>query len=380
MLDCNEMGAFARHAYECHDLNIAAIPTGGEDGKRPLVRGFTQRVIGPDEIDRLSIKYPTANIGLVPQFSGFIAVDIDSTCNVLQRDIECRFGKGPVKAMTGSGHMHLLYRKSRYKRQRIASVDLRKDEDIPVEIKADGTFIVGPGSMNPKTGGYYRFLDGKKYEDLLTGPEFDPISIQAHLRDVNGRNAQRVSVGHRNNALLRQCLRDAPYCDDFDDLLDCALSFNADFPESLPDKEVEKTVRKAWRYQLNDDNWVGKEAQTPVPSSLVNQIADDCGANDCGDALALLVILRNAHLVRQRRGEAFCLVFTAMAREQTIPGWSAHRFEKSAKALLAGGFIVCVRRGKGRGNPSLYQLAEKTLNISLRDGAVPAARAERWVA
>ena len=58
-----------------------------------------------------------------------------------------------------------------------------------------------------------------------------------------------VDPGSRNNALFRDCMQEAGYCDNFDALLDVALTCNASWDMPLPDAEAAKVAQSAWGIQ-----------------------------------------------------------------------------------------------------------------------------------
>ena len=364
------LGAFASHAHKFFAHGLAVLPTGGEDGKRPLIKGFGKSVLGPDEIDRFIDQFPNANLGIKPSYSRLAILDVDSTDEAVQHEAIRRFGNTPLMARTGSGNLQAYYRAPRP----VASRDLRhiKGEGAPIEIKGDGTICIAPPSVNPKTGGEYTFIEGG-LEDLRYLPEIDLSSIPVPDM-ISGRN---IEVGLRNKTLFRQCLREARHCDELDELLDAATSYAADcFVEPMGEREIIKTATSAWHYQTSGLNWVGKEARVVMPKSFVKRMALDISNKHSGNALMLLALLLAEHSARQIRGEPFVLVFDSMAKRECLPNWTAHQYATAAGELLRAGYLECIRQGKGRGNPSLYCL---TLKATKPAAGESLSEVERWV-
>lgn len=351
-------GAFARHAFEFFEHGFAVLPTGGEDGKRPLTRGFHKAVLGPDAIDKLAKQHPDANLGFVPTMSkiggGTLAIlDVDTTDRAIQRRMIERFGDTPIKVRTGSGNMQAYYRTPK----RISSRNLRQSEGEPVELKCDGTICVAPPSVNPKTGGAYAFLEGD-LRHLSRLPEIDLSSLA--IPDVRTSAGMEIDIGLRNLTLFRQCLREARHCDDIQTLIDCARSFAEDyFVEPMSRSEIDKTAASAWGYQLAGKNWVGREAHVVTPKSLIKRLAAGIPSRYSGDAFMLLSLLRAEHAARQARGEPFRLVCAAMERDQVLEGWTRKQYMTAVGWLLDAGYLECISKRSGR--PSLYCLSLKAI-------------------
>lgn len=97
---------------------------------------------------------PDANIGIVCSQSDICVVDVDEPA--LQDAMLRRFGDTPLIVRTGRGRFQNYYRSA----GDIVSRDLRHLEGIDVEIKASGSIVVAPPSVNFKTGGQYQFERG----------------------------------------------------------------------------------------------------------------------------------------------------------------------------------------------------------------------------
>jgi Bifunctional DNA primase/polymerase, N-terminal/Primase C terminal 1 (PriCT-1) len=364
------LGAFASHAHEFFNHGLAVLPTGGEDGKRPLIKGFGKSLLGPAEIDRFIEKFPDANLGFKPGHSQLVILDVDSRDATVQREAIRRFGDTLVKVVTGSGNLQAYYRACRP----VASMDLRHidGEGGPIEIKGDGTICIAPPSVNPKTGGEYAFIEGG-LKDLRRLPEINLSSIS--MPDtIDGR---KIDVGLRNNTLFRVCLREARHCDDLVELIDAAKTYAEDFfVVPMGEREIIKTATSAWRYESDDLNWVGKEAHVVMPKSFIKQMALDISNKHSGDAFMLLALLLGEHSARQARGEPFALVFQGMAKAESLPDWTAYQYATAARELLRAGYLECIRQGKGRGHPSLYCLTLKATKPVAGKGV---REVERWV-
>ena len=137
-----------------------------------------------------------------------------------------------------------------------------------------------------------------------------------------------------------------------DQLLPEARSFNEHHcSPPLPDDEVEKTARSAWRYQTEGKNWVGSPGHVRWS---VEQTLTCAPHKHSGDAFILMTVLRAKHA---KRKEPFAVAPRTMAERQIIPGWSEHRYRMALSAALGLDLIEPVYKGgRFKGDPSLYRL------------------------
>ena len=165
---------------------------------------------------------------------------------------------------------------------------------------------------------------------------------------TNPTQLQAVKEGRRNNSLFRHLKDHAPYCDDYEALLDVGMTFGQhDCDPILPIAEIAKTVDSVWKMMAEGRLWAkGAEARVVVPRSAIETLG--------ADALKLLMKLQLSNFDRQR----FALVPEAMAAAKTIPGWSHHKYRAARKELLQRSYLRMVHKGGSRpGDPSLFAFA-----------------------
>ena len=335
-------GAFAGAERSYREFDIAVIPCGGEDGKRPLVKWKCLRKMPqPQTLDNWSARFTDANIGILTEPSNLTIIDIDDRNRVAEMVKRC--GETRVIAVTPSGGLHLYYR---YGRER--SVNGLVDG---VDVKATGGFVVAPPSKHPVSGNAYQWFEGGPEEFCKLSP-VKPQSLPLAASRIVQTDGSRISVGQRNKLLFRFVLGDLAAGNDRDTTLQRAFTWNdlhCDPP--LTCSEVEKTARSALRYHESGRNWVGGEPQVIVTKS---DLGDFAGS---GDAMLLWVNLKAAH---GGRHEPFAIVSKAMARADVIPGWSAKKIRRERLRLLTLGKLEQVYTGgKGPGDPHLFRLSNK---------------------
>ena len=202
-------GAFAAEALNLHALGLAPIPcSANDDGKTPAIatKRWTRRP-GANRLRQLVLRFPEANVGILTGLSRIFVVDIDQAH--LAEDMIRRFGATPLMVETPSGGIHLYYRASGER-----CGDLRRTEQLPVDLKGIGGFIVVPPSVRPAgehAGKLYRIVEGT-WEDVARLPTIKPGSLPAPATAQQGR-PDRIQDGVRHNELFRHGLREVKACD-----------------------------------------------------------------------------------------------------------------------------------------------------------------------
>ena len=179
-------------------------------------------------------------------------------------------------------------------------------------------------------------------------------------RNPPGSNVHSLDpkkAGERNNQLFKQLLQQAPSCDTIEDLHDIAHTLNGyEFDDPLPGQEVDKTVRSAWKYQVEDKNWVGRKPRIILTEKEWGQFA---AHKKGGDALILYCKLKSSHAVR---GQPFAISTTAMARDDVLPSWSEWRYRRARDLLVSMGWLVEIRTkqrdSEGRQTANIYSFSD----------------------
>ena len=334
-------GPFAKSAEMLWRAGLMPIPLTGEgDGKPPKVRGFNQWKHRPriETLRRWSDRWPSANIGIVTG-KEVVVVDLDSDNPMLVSQMVERFGPTPLQVRTPSGGYHLYYRASGEECTTLRPAQF-------VDIKGLGGYVAAPPSVRPSdefAGRHYELIMGS-WEDLSRLPVLRPGSLPKTLTAATELTRLRViEEGRRNPTLFRLLLRNAPHCDDFDAIRDVAFTINGDCVPPLPDAEVLKTARSAWRYEVEDRNWVGRTGRVYLTADEIAKLITYPRGSDMA---LLLLTLRRAHWDH----EVFAVSPKAMAAAGVIPGWrrSPDRYRRALALLIESGFLHLQYRGGSR--------------------------------
>jgi hypothetical protein len=322
-------GAFAQWQPRYAEHGVATFPVAAN--KRPAVKHWQR--IGLRGSQQLAIKFDSADaFGVVMGQRNRISVlDVDSNDERLLADAMSRHGQTPFVVRTGGGNFQAWYRHNGEPRK------VRAFPGLPIDVLGGG-FVVAPPSMGSKA----------RYE-IVSG-SLDDLERLPMLKGLEGLRARpEPAPGHhrdeaRNNSLWRHCMAAAPGCDDLDQLIDVARTFNECFKPPLEtDAEVVKTAKSAWGYEARGQNWLGRGGyMVAVDHRLVDKLMDDRP-----DALLLLVKLRRHHW-----GRDFCIA-NAMAKSF---GWKPARLAAARRRLLALGEIELVQPSGGH-RPAVYRWA-----------------------
>lgn len=354
------MPIFADNAYQLANAGFAVIPAAG---KAPLISGFPKWKIAPRAatLQKWAVKHPDANIAYLPGLChtgstchGVIVIDADDASAVEQ--VGEIFGPTPGMVRTRRGK-HCLYRDG--DGSSLGKVASLKCYGINADVKHGLSIVVAPPSRHQEDQSFAYAWEGCDETVIRDLPTFNRSALKRLLDtqispsgkfQPNVTNTARPPLngmrdGSRGLALNDHLVSQAWACDTFNDLLDCANTFNMQLTEvglaPLPEKEVLARAAAVWR-----DQEIGKlerwHSLPAVARTNAKEIRDVCGGGkNGGDAFTLLMLLRAEHLVRVLRSETFSLDVKAMSASGTLP-WTIERFRNAIQVLIRNGYIQMV--------------------------------------
>jgi hypothetical protein len=354
-------GTFAEHALELRRHGFAVLPA---TGKHPVLKGYDKHrePLTAKSIAALAKKFPDANVCYQAGPSGVVVVDADDT----DAGQECLqvFGSTPGRVRTRRGE-HFLYRDT----GTLLSVTSLRSCGINADLKAGyggRSVVIAPPSVHPK-GGQYAWLG---CDPSVRGhlPPF-PVERLTALLERSTAQLREATAGHRTQKSLRDGSRGlglndylcyhAPHCDTFDEVLDCARTWNEEQPRPLLDAEVMNRVRQVWNDVLDNKltRQFRREATAQATNSEIHEL--NLAGHGGSDALTLLLFLRTLHGARTRRGETFSLNCKAMEASQSLPRWTRKRIAAAIQLLLDCGKLVRIRPAhfaRNKGAAGVYTL------------------------
>jgi Bifunctional DNA primase/polymerase, N-terminal/Primase C terminal 1 (PriCT-1) len=310
-------GVFSRWQPHYAERNIATFPVGPD--KKPAIRRWNKITLaGSRTLAERFQKSDTFGFQL-GSVSRITALDVDTHDEGILADALSEHGETNVIVRTGGGY-HAYYRHNGERRH------IRPYHDKPIDILGGG-FIVAPPSIAAK--GDYQLIAGT-LDDLADLPPIHVVLDKLRLKS-------RIFDGKRNNSMFRVALEQARYADDYGTLLDTLRTRNMNCEPQLPDADVEKVARSAWRYEQEGKNLVGRGRSMVTPHTLIDELI-----GESQDAFILFTLLR-----RHNWGRDF-VAANAMAGQL---GWTRKRFAEARRILSLLGFIELVTPGGYRTAP-----------------------------
>lgn len=314
--------AILQAAYAAH--RIPTYPL--KENKTPAVQAYDR--IGASYSAHLALHFPDVTA------AGFVAgpqnrvtvVDIDSADARLVDECLDRFGPTPFQVRSPSGGHHLYYRNNG---------ERRRIKPLPhVDILGRGN-VVAAGSIIP--AGRYEIVRGS-LDDLDRLP---PLTARAA---PPGSTGELIPEGKRDNTLFRLLLREARHCDDFETLLDVGRTLNMNCEPPLEDNHIISKVKSAWNYEKTGRNWVGRKARASTDREEILAFSSDPAA------ALLLSLLRVSHPIDDTK------FAVDQVKTADLLGWSRATLILRIRNLIEKRHLVLVHRGRGKGDPHLYEL------------------------
>jgi hypothetical protein len=309
-------GLFPRSQPEWAAHRIATFPVTvtAAGVKKPAVKHYGK--LGLRASAQLAQKRSFANIDGVGFMAGphskITVIDIDDPDERLLTEVLDRHGSTPFIVRTASGKHHAYYRHSNERRR------IRPWRDLPLDLLGSGGFVIAPPTLISGKGAY-EIIAGN-LDDLRRLPPIHNLDLEPATEISSGPELiipeKLPQVGQRNNGLWRHCMRHAQRCDQFDDLLDEARTFNMALDTPLSDSEVTNTAASAWGYTMHGLNRFGQHGVWSSSEEIAAMMQP--GRLPAADVLARLQRAARAVHVRQRAGREVRMDETP-ARGRAVP-------------------------------------------------------------
>jgi len=320
-----EVNSFGHWQADYAAHGIATFPVGAD--KIPMIRGHGR--VGSVGSAQIANKFANAPaIGFMGgKRSGITSLDCDSRDERVLADAMSRHGQTPLVARTGSGHFQAWYRHNGERRW------IRPRRDVPID-----RLLVAPPSQTAK--GVYEFVSGS-LDDLESLPVLHNLAQGLSAQAIATDFANMREGDGRNTALFRQMMREAKQVDDYEQLLDRALTVNDTMEQPMEQQEVARIAGNVWGYTERGQNRFGQHgAWFPLDEVEIFR------ANP--DDFFLLGFLR-AH----NHPDSTFMVANGLAERF---GWWRQRLVAARRRLIQGGYLKVVRQA-GQQTPALYRWA-----------------------
>lgn len=278
-----ELSELGRAALWYVENGFAVFPV-VERGKKPAVkRGVNDWTTDPEAVRNHWSNHPNDNIGIAcgGPSKGLLVLDFDvdeerdkdgsATLSAWER----ANGELPetAVAITGGGGMHYLYRTDR------TSIHPSVNQELGVDVRADGSYIVAPPSIHP-SGRRYEWQDPPDETPVAEadGNVYDFLDYvtrnggQDETRKDNGKFKlpDHIKKGARDNVLFKYASHLRAIGRSDEEIMASVAGVNALRCEPPMDsRDVERIVKSACRYERGEDEASDREVGKPgKPSGI----------------------------------------------------------------------------------------------------------------
>ena len=318
------------------------MPTGGDNGKRPLL-GFSKNSRHTFELVMRRLEEANSQTYGI-RLKGLVVLDIDVEDPSLIAEMHRRFGRTDCIVKTGRG-LHLYYSTSEK-----VSLNLR-GEGLPVDVKQGlNAFVLGPHSLRP---------DGVLYQvyrepfSLCNVPRIQQEKKRNFGTVVSASN--KAQSGTRHNFLLRKAREYIENVDSKEELLQNLLydrDTYCDDPSSVPDVEVEGIANWIWDLRLknkiysknNSDFRISREAFSQIRALPNGYVALD---------LYLYLNDKHGHIL----GQTFQINVDALKANGAFP-FGQKALHKAIKQLLELGYLTVFKSYHVGKHGRIFQLSK----------------------
>jgi len=344
------MGVFADHApdYLAHD--IAVFPTGGETGKRALVRNYQKMGLPASRELSRSPRFADANIGFqCGQRNRITALDVDTPDRTAFDRALKECGDTAILIQTASGKFQAWYRWNEERRK------IRPIDGEAIDILGGGVCIAPPSIRPDLDGKAYRFLAGS-LDDVSRLPAIRDGALPPEIyRKVAARyDAPKgaeplgmVPEGKRTNTIFAELRNIAHQCETVAELEFRGAGINeAMMDPPLTGTEVMQQARGVWK--LNTEG----RLIPPGSGSVVIGRAEGRQLYEYPPALALW------HFLKANHGPAHEFAVCPKGLSRELPP-SIPTIRKARNFLVGAGFLMLTHKGGGDQNPNRYRFTKR---------------------
>ncbi|MGI3212562.1 bifunctional DNA primase/polymerase [Roseovarius tibetensis] len=318
---------FRAEMARLHRVGFPLLPLGGgDDGKKPLLRGWADKSLTLAQVFGPMHRSGVAMYGI--RLDGLAVVDCDTDDPVLVAELEARFGPSPVHVQTPRGR-HLYYLAN-------GTPPNLRGERLPVDIKTGSrAYVAGPHSMRPD-GGIYAPGRGMLGVDAL-----NPLRIPSSEPVAAVSRPAPILTGTRHVELVKFAIQRVAHAASPEELTANLRQLRDDWcetPRTMPESELAEIARWAWQCRLENRLYAGRMSAFSLHRRPLDLLR---GKPAQEGALALYVRLVDQH--GHTPGKTFPLCHKAM-KKAGLTSLSKARFLAARRALEEVGLLKLAGR------------------------------------
>jgi|GEM_PF-2255113 len=285
---------------------------------------------------------------------GMVVVDIDTDTPEAREYVERRFGNSTVQVKTPRG-IHHYYR---FSGRAPAKVSL---PGISIDFKTgEQSLIAGPFAERADGGAYYP-LKGK-LESVEALPPFvdqdtDDIPTPANESDDGLVVGRRVPRGDRHMHLKRRGMQLIRMVESEQELIGELLrcrEWDCDFPDEIPDSEVESIARWFWFKRCNNQIWGGRHSPMGMTRASLDQLLNVKYGQDAW------LLYSFVHGIHHHNHREFAIVPESIHAAEKLKALSCKDIRRAAQILVDHGLLTRRKIKEGFKWKYLYRI---TLSI-----------------
>jgi len=332
-------------------LGFHIIPCGGENGKKPMRRGWNKSTTKRLPIDTcIEIMRLGGSSCYGIRLDNLTVVDCDSW-NLQTADlIADRFPTSTFAVETARG-LHLYFAANDPIPKNI------KTGPVQIDFKSGHNhFVIGPGSVRPDGAVYVAQTgDMASLSRLVDFKDKIPALQETAVVVPTSRfTADLVPVGKRDRALFRFVISEARECGDLESLRDAAtrwVHIHCADPETMTATEIAAKCNWAWRKRQAGKLYTGQQSEFRISRAASAIINAQAGAI-AGNCMLTYTYLLQHH--GHRPNAPFGIVAEAIANSGNL-ALSKSTIDRCKQMLKKLGLIKIFRKGRFK-QPDLYVL------------------------
>ncbi|MBE0455552.1 MAG: bifunctional DNA primase/polymerase [Roseovarius sp.] len=338
---------FRAEMARLHRAGFYLLPLGGgDDGKKPLLRGWADQRLTLSQVLGPMHRTGVAMYGV--RLDDLAVVDCDTDDPDLVTELEARFGPSSVHVRTPRGR-HLYYRLT-------GKAPNLRGEGLPVDIKTGPrAYVAGPHSMRPD-GGIYAPVRGVLGVDALP-----PLKTPSRVPVTTVSPPAPILTGTRHVELVKFAMKRVAHVASLEALTADLRQLRdgwCETPGTMPESELAGIAGWAWRCRLENRIFHGRMSEFRVHRQALDLLR---GINGQEDALALYTRLVDLH--GHTPGKTFPLCHKAM-RDAGHTSLSRERFIVARRLLQRVGLLQLMSKHRAGAKLQTFALAMPLVEAS----------------
>ena len=332
---------FADTIQKFWDEGAWLMPTGGDDGKRPLLSFSLNARHSSALVTQKLQEQNSQTYGI--RLKGMLVLDIDVDDTKLIDEMRQRFGRTDFIVRTGRG-FHLYYRTDKK-----LILNLRS-ENLPVDVKqGSNSFVLGPHSVRPD-GVFYQFVGQSSSLSDLPSIRHEEKPIFNTVVSANNK----AQTGTRHEFLMRKAGEYIQHVENENELLGNLLYDRDEYcadPNTVPNSEVEKIANWWWDKRLKNEIYTKDNSEFKIKRQAYHRIR---ALPNGYVALDLYLYLRDKH--GHILGKTFQISVNAL---QTSSGFAFGQkaIHTAIKQLLDLGYLTIHKNYHAGKHGRIFQLS-----------------------